>query len=524
MSRHSNRKKLGEAVVISERVQKAVCFAIESGYQLDKGAFDFLETISQKGDPVQLIEEAMKKVGALPEKPLFIERSVLEEATKRIFPEKEEVKTPLPQPMLQARKVAFRAYAKDVNTHVKVIEDPTDNICTTGSMEEYLEYFQDRFKRIERLLRKRRDTRDATTISEALRAPVNSKMKIIGMIIEKRERKQRVFLRVDDLEASATVLLPPKVMEKAQKVLLDQVVCISVIKGRNDLLIAEDFLLPDVPQKTPQKASIPVYAALISDLHVGSKMFLHEALHQFVLWLNGRLGNKNFREIAGHVKYVVIAGDLVDGIGIYPEQMKELAIKDIYKQYQAMAKFAEEIPDYIELIIIPGNHDASRKALPQPAISRDYAEPLYEARKLFSLGNPATVNLHGVELLLYHGRSLDDVVGAASNVSFHSPDKAMRLLLQSRHLAPTYGQKTPIAPERRDFLVIERVPDIFHTGHVHVLKYDTYRGTLMLNSGAMQSQTEYQRKMGLKPTPGIVPIVNLQTLRVTPISFPISSA
>jgi len=502
---------------MSERLQRAISFAIASGYQLEKGAFDFLETVSQTGDPVQLMEEAIKRVETLQEKPLFIDRSVLEETMEQVFPEKEEAKPP--QPIMEARKAVFHAYAKDVDADIKVIEDPTDKICTTGSMEEYLEYFQDRFKRIQRFLRKRVDTKDATTISGALKARVNSKVKIIGMITEKRERKQRIFLRIDDLEASATVLVPSQVMEKAQSLLLDQVVCISVIKGRNDLLIAEDFFLPDVPQKTPHKASIPVHAALLSDLHVGSEMFMREALQRFMLWLNGKFGNKKMRETASHVKYVVIAGDLVDGIGVYPGQMKELAIKDVYEQYRAVAKFIEQIPDYIELIVIPGNHDASRKALPQPAIPRDYAEPLYEARKVFSLGDPAVVSLHEVGLLLYHGRSLDDIVGATPNVSFHTPDKAMKLLLQSRHLAPMYGQKTPIAPERRDFMVIERVPDIFHTGHVHVMKHSTYRGILMVNSGAWQSQTEFQRKMGLEPTPGIVPVVNLQTLRVTTIPF-----
>jgi len=504
---------------MSERLQRAVSFAIESGYQLEKGAFELLETVSQAGDPVQLMEEAIKRVETLPEKPLFINRKILEEAMKQVFPEKEEAKLPPPQPIMEARKAAFQAYAKNVDADIKVIEDPTDKICTTGSMEEYLEYFQDRFKRIQRFLRKRMDTKDATTISEALKAPANSKVKIIGMIIEKRERKQKIFLRVDDLEASATVLVPSEMTEKAQALLLDQVVCISVIKGRNDLLIAEDFFLPDVPQKTPNKASIPVYAALISDLHVGSEMFMREAFQRFILWLNGKFGNKNLIEIASHVKYVVIAGDLVDGIGIYPGQMKELAIKDIYEQYRAVAKFIEQIPDYIELIIIPGNHDASRKALPQPAIPREYAEPVYEARKVFSFGDPAVVSLHNVELLLYHGRSLDDIIGAVSNVSFHTPDRAMKILLQSRHLAPIYGQKTPIAPEKRDFMVIERVPDIFHTGHVHVMKHDTYRGILMVNSGAWQSKTEYQKNMGLEPTPGIVPVVNLQTLKVTTIPF-----
>jgi DNA polymerase II small subunit len=296
-------------------------------------------------------------------------------------------------------------------------------------------------------------------------------------------------------------------------------VCLSAVKGRGNLLILEDVFFPEIPQKTPRKASAPVYAALISDLHVGSKKFMQKEFERFLLWLNGKFGNPYFREIASHVKYVVIAGDIVDGIGIYPGQAKELAIKDIRRQYDLASKFIEKIPDYIKLIVIPGNHDASRKALPQPAIPKDYADSIYEAREILSLGNPSIISLHGVETLIYHGRSLDDVVAVVPGMSYNTPDKAMKLLLQCRHLAPIYGQRTPIAPEKRDFMVIERIPDIFHAGHVHVLKHCTYRGTLIVNSGAWQEQTDYMKKMGCVPLPGIAPIVNLQTLQVTTISF-----
>jgi len=504
------------------RLQRAVSFTMAAGYQLNKEAFEFLSAISQTENPISLMEEAIKKIESLSEKPLFINRNFLEEMVKEIFPEEKKQPPPVsPPPILEARRT-FRAYAKDVDADIKVIDDPTDKICTTGSVEQYLEYFQDRFERIKKILRQRMDTKDAMPISGALKSSVNSKVKIIGMVTEKRESKQRILLRFEDLESSVTVLVPqnvgPEVVAKARSLLLDQVVCVRAVKGRSDLLIAEDFIWPDIPQKTPHKASMPVYAALISDLHVGSKMFMHEEFNRFVLWLNGKFGNKSMKDIASHVKYVVIAGDLVDGIGIYPGQVKELETTDIYEQYRILSKFIEQIPDYIELIIIPGNHDAARKALPQPAIPRNYAEPLYEARRMHSLGNPCTVSLHEVELLLYHGRSLDDVA-VVPNVSFQTPDKAMKILLQSRHLAPIYGERTPIAPEKRDFMVIERVPDIFHAGHVHVLKYDTYRGILIVNSGAWQRQTEYQKKMGLVPTPGIVPIVNLQTLQVTPVDF-----
>lgn len=509
---------------MSERLQRAVSFAIASGCQLEKDAFDFLETLPQTEDPVKLVEEAVKRADALSKKPVFINRNFLESVMKDVFPDKEKVKQ-LPTPNLsKAKKTIFHAYAKDIEPDIKIIEDPTDQICTTGSMDEYLEYFQDRFNRIEKFLRRRMDTKDSTSVAEALKAPANSRIKVIGMIAEKRESKQKIFLRIEDPDASATVLVPSRVLKKAQTLFLDQIVCIQAVKGRNDLLIAENFFLPDVPKKSTHKATIPVYAALISDLHVGSKMFMREAFERFLLWLNGKFGDKNLRTIASHIKYVVVAGDLVDGIGIYPGQMEELATKDIYGQYKEAAKLVEQIPEHIEVIIIPGNHDASRKALPQPAIPRVYAEPLREARKVLSLGDPSTISLHGVELLLYHGRSLDDIIAATPNANFHTPEKAMKFLLQSRHLAPIYGQRTPIAPERRDFMVIERVPDIFHTGHVHVLKHDSYRGILMVNSGAWQDQTPYQRKMGLDPTPGIVPVVNLQTLKTTSISFAASYA
>ncbi len=519
---------------MSERLQKAVSYALGAGYQLEKGAFELLQTLSQREDPMKLMEKAIEKAEMIPTKPLFIGRDFLGEIVDEIFPKEGVEAAPLqpspPSPMVpfKTQKKVFRAYAKDVAPEIKVLEDPTDKICTTGSLGEYLEYFQDRFKRLERLFRRRMDTKDATPISEALKAPDNSKVKIVCMVTEKREAKQRIFLRVEDLEASATVLVQPgansSIMEKARATLLDQVVCISAIKGRNDLLIAEDIVLPDVLPKKPNVSSVPVYAALISDLHVGSGMFLRKPFSHFILWLKGKFGDERLRRVAGHVKYVVIAGDLVDGIGVYPGQAKELAIRDVHRQHRMLAKLIAQIPEYIEVIVIPGNHDASRKALPQPAIPKDYAEPLYEAREIHSLGNPSTISLHGVELLLYHGRSLDDVIGSVPNVGFNSPEKAMRLLLQCRHMAPTYGQRTPIASEKRDFMIIERVPDIFHAGHIHVLKHDTYRGVLLLNSGAWQGQTDYQKKMGLTPTPGIAPIVNLQTLEVTTLDFKTAEA
>ncbi|MEM1540191.1 MAG: DNA-directed DNA polymerase II small subunit [Candidatus Bathyarchaeia archaeon] len=518
-----------------ERLQKAVELTIAAGYQLDKDAFDFLNLIADVEDPVEVMNKALEKINALKDKPLFIERAFLEELFKKPEPEKNSISLQTAQatfstttPFGQAHQIlegkrAFHPLAKEIEADIGIIDNPGAKLSSSGTLSDYLDYFRDRFKRMEKLLRQRMDARSAVSIIDALKASPGTKLEIIGMVTEKREARQKIFLTIEDLYASATVLVPqnaPKeLLDKTRTILLDQVVCISVVKTREKLLVAQDIILPDLAPKTQKRAQVPVYAVLTSDMHVGSTKFQKEAFNRFVLWLNGKYGNGRMREIASHVKYVIIAGDIVDGIGIYPNQIKELAVKDIYGQYRLAAKFIEQIPDYIEVVIIPGNHDAPRKALPQPPISEEYLEPLQESRNVHSFGNPCTISLHKVEFLLYHGRSLDDVISTVPGMEYTHPEKAMTLFLQSRHLAPTYGGKTPLAPENRDCLVIERVPDIFHAGHIHTLGYTNYRGVLVVNSGCWQEQTEYMRRLGLAPTPCLVPVVNMQTFDVSIISF-----
>lgn len=513
------------------KLRKALELTLSSGHQLSKDAFEFLSLASYADDPVEIVNKALETIKKMEKKPLFIDKTFLEGFVKKEESASKEKNSIIeneqgkPEETFQSveGKRSFQPFAKNIESEIKVIEDFKEKMNLGGTVEDYLEYFRDRFKRIERILRQRIDVKSATSIIEALKAPQNTKLKIIGMITDKREQKNRIFLTIEDLTAVATVLISEKssreLMEKARTLLLDQVICLSVIKAKGGILVADDIILPEIAKEAQKRAAIPVYAVLTSDLHIGSVKFQREAFNRFLLWLNGKYGNERMREIAEHVKYVLIAGDIVDGIGVYPNQIKELSVRDIYKQYKIASKFLEQIPDYIEIIVIPGNHDAPRKALPQPPISEEFLENLKESRPIFSLGNPCSISLHGVEVLMYHGRSLDDIVSSVPGISHSRPEKAMTLMLQSRHLAPVYGGKTPLAPEQKDFLVIERVPDIFHTGHIHTLGYTNYRGVLAVNSGCWQEQTEYMKQLGVAPTPCIVPVVNLQNFEINLVSF-----
>jgi DNA polymerase II small subunit len=135
---------------------------------------------------------------------------------------------------------------------------------------------------------------------------------------------------------------------------------------------------------------------------------------------------------------------------------------------------------------------------------------LFDSNVTF-VGNPSTFTLHGVRILAYHGRSMDDFVYSLPGMSYARPLDGMREMLRRRHLAPTYGGKTPIAPESEDYLVVDEVPDVFVMGHTHSVGLDEYRGVKTVSASTWQAQTPFQKMHNVVPQAAKVPILNLGT-------------
>jgi DNA polymerase II small subunit len=135
---------------------------------------------------------------------------------------------------------------------------------------------------------------------------------------------------------------------------------------------------------------------------------------------------------------------------------------------------------------------------------------MFDARTRF-VGNPCYMEIEGRTILAYHGRSMDDFISGIHALSYNDPAEIMREMLRRRHMAPIYGERTAIAPEQKDYLVIDRVPNIFVTGHVHACAVAEYRGIKLINASAWQSQTSFQRMHNQIPDPAKVPMVNLGT-------------
>lgn len=394
---------------------------------------------------------------------------------------------------------------------VRVLRDVTGQSNCRGEVKDFVNLFQDRFQKISAMLRSRPRLNSATPLSGLLRMEPGEEVKVIGMVTEKRETQKGLVIELEDLTGRALVwVFKNELLSVAREVIPDEVIGVvgklSERSGRLPYINATEILWPELPQVEWKGPEEPIYAVFISDLHIGSQMFLEEIFNKFLSWLRGE---GKMREVAEKVRYVFIAGDLVDGIGIYPKQEKELLIPDIFKQYEYAAELLSRIPEHITVIISPGNHDAVRSAEPQPAIPREVAGRLYDLGYQM-VGNPCMLEVEGIKILMYHGRSFDDLASILG-MDRHKPVGMMETLLRRRHLSPFYGGKTALAPENLDYMVIDEVPNILHCGHLHVFGCDTKRGTILINSGTFQGMTAYMRKQGIEPTPGYVPVVNLQT-------------
>ena len=408
-----------------------------------------------------------------------------------------------------------------------VLIDPTPKVTTAEGIEGYAALFRSRFEKTMRILAQRPDSKRMSKVSavkQNVRAGkqvergekslhgVASSIIVAGLVMSKRTKKNDLELTIDDYTGILTVTaVVGDAKKQASTLALDQMVMLELENGKSRPgLTVKSIMMPDIPDHLPNKSKSEAYTVLISDLHVGSKYFMKREFLRFLDWLSSSSND----DIVKKIRFLCVGGDLIDGIGIFPNQDKELLEMDAAKQMSHAAQLLAKIPKHIKVLVIPGNHDLGRRALPQPAIPRkDLSEQLYGLENCTMLGNPAFIELNGIKVLMYHGQSLDDIIATTPGLSYSRPAEAMKVLLKARHLAPMYGERTPIAPEQEDMMVISEVPDIFHSGHVHIVDVQNYRGTLVINSGAWQGQTKYQQTMGITPTPGMAVIVNLATLQ-----------
>ncbi|MGI0072723.1 MAG: DNA-directed DNA polymerase II small subunit [Nitrosotalea sp.] len=469
-----------------EEVSSAITYALSKGFQIHPDAFKILEKID-----VKELQNIIKQV-------------VREKAKQNMFVINQN----------DLKMFIESEIDENVEDRFTIVFDPTKKVTSAEGIDGFMALFSDRYSKLLKIIMQRSQSKKLTPIQNVTDGKLGEEAYIAGLVMDRKIDRDVTKLIIDDPTGSVEVLVfKEELQEVADSLLMDQFVMASVANGKNGGFIAKDLLVPDIPEHITNRSKSETYAVLISDLHIGSKYFMEKEFTEFVSWLSSP------DPVARKVRFLLICGDIVDGVGIFPNQDKELLLMDVDEQMAKAAQLLDKIPKHIKTFIIPGNHDPGRRALPQPAIPEKHNMNLWNRENFYMLGNPSVLELNGVRVLMFHGQSLDDVVGTTPGLSYAQPAKAMRALLRTRHLSPIYGKRTPIAPEIEDFMVINEIPDIFHSGHIHVVDLDMYKGTLIINSGAWQTQTPFQAGVGISPTPGIAVIVNLATQKVFTKNF-----
>jgi len=427
--------------------------------------------------------------------------------------------------VIEIKKVkGWHPKSKEYESEIEIIKDISGNSTCEGTTKDFTKLFINRYNVLRKILQnQRREMANIIPINRIKRNSVKE-VQLIGIVKDVRTtvNGHRLIEIEDETGIVTSIALKNnhEVIQMAKEVVFDEIIGIKGQLSKNgDLIIIQSIVFPDISiQHDRHKSEIPVCAAFLSDIHIGSKMFMENEWQAFLRWINGELGNSRQKDVAGRIKYLVIPGDVVDGIGIYPDQEKELSITDVYRQYEALAEQIQLLPDHISIIIQPGNHDAVRPAEPQPTFEKEIQD-LFTGKDIRFVGNPCYFSLHGVEILSYHGQSLLDFATNIQYLKYHEPVETMKVMLKKNHLAPTYGGYTPLAPEHSDYMIIDQVPDIFVTGHVHMAKFGDYRGVTLINASSWQAQTSYQKMLNFVPDSAKLPIVDLKSGNVTMMDF-----
>jgi len=393
-------------------------------------------------------------------------------------------------------------------------------------VNDFTKYFKNRFSEMRKILQENSSLKNLVSINKL--SNTKQSISIIGIVSDKIITKNKnILLDVEDLTGKMRILISQnnqKLYEKAEDICLDSVLGFTGF-GNREILFANEFVFPDSIILERKKAPVDENVLFLGDLHFGSKLFMKDNFLKFIDYLNGKMPNTPEVE---KIKYLFIVGDLIAGVGNYPNQEKDLEIKDIEEQFIQLAELLSMIRKDIKIIISPGNHDGVRLMEPQPPLNERYAWSIHNLKNALLTSNPSYINIgstsnfSGFDVLTYHGFSYPYYANIIPRLikeeGLNAPEKVMSYLLKQRHLAPSHSS-VQYFPSEEDSLIIKKIPDIFVSGHIHKSAVSYYNNILIVSVSSWEGKTAYQEKMGNQPDFCKVPMFNLKTRTIKILDF-----
>lgn len=411
---------------------------------------------------------------------------------------------------------------ENIGKKVKVLSSPVV-LSKKNSVSDFVLHFRNKYNVLKGFLEKKK-LENLTSLRKIDKKRGN--YSIIVSILEKRVTKNKnLLLKVEDLTGVSRILVGNNKKElfcRCKDLMLDDVVGFSV-SGNSEWLYADKLVFPDSFLLKEKKSSFDEVVAFSSDFHVGSDVFSEKPLLKFIDWLNGDVGDEKQRKFAKKVKYLLVVGDSVDGVGVNPGQNERLNILDIKKQYEVFAKYLKMIRSDVEIVICPGQHDSVWVGHPQFPINERWASDLYRMKNVTMVSNPSLIEISdGFKILMYHGAGMhsfvDEIQNIRLNYGHRFPLKVVKELLKRRYLLAGHGFSDYVL-SKKDNMIIDVLPDIITTGDWHRSEVGFYNGIFMVACSCWQKRTSSEEKIGDIPDPYKVPLFNLMTRDVKIADF-----
>ncbi len=409
--------------------------------------------------------------------------------------------------------------------NVKILER-NEKTPDKVEVKHFVEHFRNRFVELRNILQEHSELDNLVSINKI--SNNRQGFSIIGMVISKSVTKNKnLIFEIEDLTGKIKVVVSQSksgLFKEAEEICLDSVIGFKGT-GNKEIFFANSVVFPDSRLSQRKTSDLEEYALFIGDFHFGSKRFMKENFLKFLDYLNGKLPDT---PEVDKIKYLFVVGDLVTGVGNYPNQENDLGIMDLEEQFLGLAELFSKVRSDIKIIISPGNHDGVRLMEPQPVLNEKYAWPLYNMKNVIITENPcnvnigATENFEGFNILTYHGFSFtyyaNNIPNLISKRAMNCPEEIMKYLLKNRHLAPSHGSNQYF-PLEKDALLIRDVPDIMVSAHTHKCGVAYYNNVLLVSISCWEGLTPYQEKFGNVPDHCKVPMVNLKTRAVKILDF-----
>ena len=381
------------------------------------------------------------------------------------------------------------------NKKFRLLSPDPKNYKSVPTIGGFVDYFNDRYRQLEMLIKKKYPHHKYVrydTISE--KDGTHYVFMRARSIVQK---KNSYHITWDSPQGTFfTVILKQSTLKKNVEILLNDV-CVGLkILIKNSRCFVKEIYWPGYETEKinsviqyNHKADSDVlghgsWVLVLSDIHIGSKQFFPDQFNRLIDYCNS---NKL-------LKYVLIVGDIVEGVGIYPNQIKNLVHHTVHEQYLQMASYFKRLRGDIEIYACPGNHDYVPLSQPQ-VFNKSFLK--YFPKNTTLIPNPALFKLEGRTIAMYHGASMDILVANIEKFEYSRPLQLMKHYMRMGHLAPSYGLKNVNLPLKRDAHVLTVKPEIFLTGHIHCYAIEKSGGTLYINAGTWQKPTAFMKRMNI---------------------------